>query len=128
MPVISLDKQRADAYRSVNDWAETMRFRADGAGGDAGYDVIGCVGRVKVQPLDQIPSAGGPSFTVLIVHEAERYNAADDSREYSGLNIADIRLGVSTLDIATDPGQPAKSRVIQRILDSDEASLSLECR
>lgn len=128
MPVISLDKQRADAFRSINDWAETLRFRSDGVGGGAGYDVQALVTRGDVQAMQEAPSVGGPVFKIMVVHEAQRYSEAEDVREYSGLNIQDIRDGRSVLDIARRPGETPKSRTIRVLDDSDEAVLYLECR
>ena len=128
MPVISAAKQRADVYRAVNDWPTTMRFRR--SPGEAGFDVIGLLSRVDVQSLPEAGQIGGPVLTVMITHEAAAYDAgaADGGREYSGLNVADIRDGVSTLDIARRPGEAAKSRTIRVLDDSDDAALYLECR
>ena len=128
MPVISTDLQRQHTYRAVSDWSETLRFRR--SPGEAGFDVLAIVSRVDVQSLPEQGVIGGAAFQVMIVHEAATYdvNAEDGGREYSGLNIADLRDGVSTLDIARRPREAAKSRTIRVLDDSDAAVLHLECR
>lgn len=128
MPVISIEKQRADAYKSINDWQTTMRFRQ--SPGDAGYDVVGLLSRIDAQSLPEASQIGGPVFTVMVVHEASRYDAGatDGGREYSGLNIADVRDGISTLEIARRPGEAAKARTVRVLDDSDDAALYVECR
>ena len=150
MPVISIEKQKADVLRTISDWGETLVFRS--APGEAGRTVVGVVTRNDAGALDELPNSGAPAFKVMVVNNAaptmisagatikgsgsaelaSEVEAAAANQGQSdtllGIGISEIREGISTIDIARRPGETPKSRTIRRIDDSDEAALFLECR
>lgn len=115
MPVISVAKQKADALRSIQDFGETLRFRATPNG--EGRDVTGVVTRTYAAALDQMPSSNAPVFVVMVLNDAT-----------DGIAASEVRDGISTLAIPNIPGDTPQNRTVQRRHDTDEAVMYLECR
>jgi hypothetical protein len=148
MPVISIEKQKADVLRVISDWGETLQFRP--ARGQPARTIVGHVERVDAAALEQMPSHGGPLFKVMVVNnaaptmipakatlagatdlsDAVTQAAANQGQTDTllGVSINEIVIGASVIEIAHRPGQTPQPRTVVKVDDSDEAALFLECR
>lgn len=151
MPVISIEKQKADVLRVISDWGETLKFRADR--GEPARTIVGYVERVDAAALEQMPSHAGPLFKVMVLNNAAPASipatavieevtnpgaladasiiaeaAVGTTDTELGLSLSEIVVGTSVIEIAHRPGQNPLPRTIYKIDDSDEAAIFLECR